>query len=223
MTTTTLHQPMTARLFLFGDGNGADSAQVIGRAVHEQGVARASLHGARRLTGSALEAVDQELGEVASGLLDLDLGDLLVAGWKKYESLTDSARRTLASPGSEEVVLLATHQITCSYQPYVDLLLDGVRLNSFEIDLTLVFEVTGVEAVVRAGDLVALRGGRCQVAGTLSLEGARLVERDRGFDLGLLVSLPRPIPLVEKPSPFIPEQASGLEQDSPGRPSQREQ
>lgn len=222
MTTTTLDQPLTARLFLFGDGSDADSAQAIGRAVHQHGVARASLRGVRRLTGSALETVDQEIGAVTGGLLDLDLGDILVAGWRRYTSLTDSARRTLAAAGSEEVVLLATHQVTCSYQPRVDLLVDGALLNSFELDLTLVFEVTGLAAVVRSGDLAALRGGACEVTGTLSLEGAKLAERQRSFDLGMLVPLPRPIPLVEKPPPFIPEQAPGPEPGAASHTSPRD-
>lgn len=221
MTTTTFHPPLTARLFLFGEDSGADSAQVLARAVHEHGVAGASLRGVRRLSGSALETVDQEIGAVADGMLDLDLGDLLVAGWKKYASLTDAARRTHAAPGSEEVVVLATHQLTCSLQPHVDLLLDGVRLNSFEFDLTLVFEVIGLVAVVRSGDLVALRGGECRVTGTLDLEGAKLAERRGRFSTGLLVPLRQPIPLVDEPPPFIPEQAAALEPDAAGHPPQR--
>lgn len=220
MTTTTHHPSMTARVFLFGGDNGADSGQVIGRAVHEHGIARGSLRGVRRLTGSALETVDQEVGAVTGGLLELDLGDLLVAGWKKYATLTDSARRTLSAPGSEEVVQLASHQVTFTYRPHVDLLIDGARLNSFELDVTLVFELTGVSAVVRSGDLVALRGGTCEVTGTLTLEGAKLADRKGRFDSGILVPLPRPIPLVEKPFPFIPEQSPGRDPGVAGRPSQ---
>jgi hypothetical protein len=189
---------VTARAFLFDDGSSLDTADAIGRAINKHGVARASFRGIRRLTGSALETVDREIGTVTDGLLDMDLGDILVSGWRKYATLTQSARRTLAAPVSEEVVVLAIHRITCAYHPRVDLLVDGTRLNSFEFELTIVFEVTGLSAVVRSGDLVALRGGETQVTGTLSLEGAKLAERRQKLDLGLVIRITRPIPLVEK-------------------------
>lgn len=214
MTSSMLDSRVTARAFLFDDGSGADTADSISRAITEHGVAGASLRGVRRLTGSALETVDKEIGAVTAGLLDLDLGDILVSGWRKYATLTQSARRTLAAPGSEEVVLLATHRMTCTYHPRVDLLIDEVRLNSFEFELEVVFDITGLSAVVRSGDLVALRGGECQVTGKLSLEGAKLAERQRKLAPGLLIQLHHPIALVENVTPAIPQQAVNSETDT---------
>jgi hypothetical protein len=198
VTISTREPRVTARAFLFDDGSGIDTADAIGRAIHERGVAGASFRGVRRLSGSALETVDQEIGAITDGLLDMDLGDSLVSGWRKYSALTQSARRTLTAPASEEVVVLASHRATCTYHPRVDLLIDGVRLNSFEFELTIIFEITGLAAVVRSGDLVVLRGGTCRVTGTLSLEGMKLARGQRNLDLRLLIPLHRPIPLVEK-------------------------
>ena len=214
MTTTILNPRVTARAFLFDDGSGTDTATVIGREISKRGVAKASFRGVRRLSGSALEAVDKEIGTVTDGLLDMDLGDTLVSSWRKYSELTQSAQRTLAAPGSEEIVVLARHRVSGAYHPRVDLLIDGVLLNSFEFELTIVFEVTGVSAVVRSGDLVALRGGESQVTATLSLEGAKLGARKQAFDLGLLIQLQRPIPLVEKPTPFVPPHVAGADTDT---------
>ncbi|HEX6335379.1 MAG TPA: hypothetical protein VFZ85_00335 [Jiangellaceae bacterium] len=214
MTTTILNPRVTARAFLFDDGSGTNTATVIGREISKRGVANASFRGARRLSGSALEAVDKEIGTVTDGLLDMDLGDILVSGWRNYSELAQSAQRTLAAPGSEEIVVLARHRVSGAYHPRVDLLIDGVLLNSFEFELTIVFEVTGVSAVVRSGDLVALRGGECQVIATLSLEGAKLGTRKQTLDLGLLIQLQRPIPLVKKPTPFVPPQVAGADTDT---------
>jgi hypothetical protein len=213
VTISTLEPRVTARAFLFDDGSRADTADVIGRAIHERGVARASFRGVRSLSGSALETVDQEIGTITDGLLDMDLGDILASGWRKYSALTQSAHRTLTAPASEEVVVLATHRVTSTYHPRIDLLIDGVRLNSFEFELKIDLEVTGLSAVVRSGDLVALRGGTCQATGTLSLEGMKLATRHQNLDIGLLIPLHRNIPLVEKVTPLIPPQATGSKAD----------
>lgn len=196
MTTSTHYPGVIARTFLFDDGSGIDTADAIGKAISKHGVAKATFRGVRRLSGSALETVNKEIGTVTDSLLDMDLGDILVSGWSKYSALTESARRTLAVPASEEVVVLARHRITCTYHPRVDLLIDGTRLNSFEFELTFRFMVTGLSAVVRSGDLVALRGGECHVTGMLSLEGKELADQEGNLDLGLLIRLNRPIPLV---------------------------
>lgn len=214
MTSNITYPRVSAGAFLFDNGSGTDTADAIGRAIDEHGVAKASFRGIRKLTGSALETVDKEIGTVTDGMLDMDLGDILVSGWRKYTTLIQSARRTLAAPASQEIVVLARHRITCTYHPRIDVFIDGVRLNSFAFELTIVFEVAGLSAAVRSGDLVALQGGECDVIGTLSLEGAKLAERQRKLDLGLLIRLHHPIPLVEKATPYIPPQATGVETDT---------
>lgn len=205
MSTSMLATPLTARVFLFPDERTGGGAPSLRRSLGERGVGRATVQRVRHLSHSGLDAVDDEIGRVAEGLMEIDLGDALVAGWRKHSSLTESARRTLATPGSEEVVVLATHKVTSTYRPSVDLLVDGVRLNSFEFELTVEFDVKGLSAVVRGGALVALRGGECLVAARVSLEGARLAERERYLEVGLLVPLDRPVPLVDKAA-LIPGQ-----------------
>lgn len=215
MSDSTTAPPLTARTFLFGDRAHGDGVPSLSRALEERGAARTVLQGVRHLSSSALRAVDEEVGTVADRLLDLDLGDAMVSGWRKYSALTESARRTLAAPGSEEVVVLATHRATSTYRPHVDLLVDGVKVNSFEFELTVVFDVTGVSAIVRAGDLVALRGGECLVTTTLGLEGAQLAERQRHVDLDVIVPLRSPIPLVDEDTAALQRQPT----DGPAAPA----
>jgi hypothetical protein len=161
MTTTALERRITAQAFLFDEGSGRDSAE----------------------------------------LLDLDLGDVLVGGWRQHGQLTESARRTVGVAESEDVVVLATHRVTCSHRPQVDLLVDGVRIHRFEFDLAMAFEVDGLSAVVQSGALVALHGGECQVSGALRVDGATLVERHGSLDARLVVTLHHPVPLVATRQP----------------------
>jgi hypothetical protein len=209
MTSSTPDQPLTARRFLFDPGTGAGRVQGVGDAIRERGVARSVLSGFRRLSSPVLAEVDRGIGEVAEGMLDIDLGDALVCGWRKHAALAEAARRTLAAPGSEEVVLLAAHRIDSTYRPQVDLFVDHRLVNSFEFVLQLVFDVTGIAAVVRAGELTALRGGDCLGTATLTLEGAPLARRQHGVDLRLVVRLRPPAPLAEKQTGPPPSPPTG--------------
>ena len=212
MTAAPTTEPLlTAKLFLFDHAVGEDSTAIIGRAVRKNGLARSALDGLHHLSSSSREAVNNEIGAVTESLLEIDVGDALVGGWRKYAALAEAARRTLASPGSEEVLSLASHTVTWTSRPKVDLLLDGMKLNSFEFEITFVFELTGVSAVIKGGNLVALSGGKCVVTGTLCLEGAKVAEKKRQMDLGMVLRLSSPISLLGKAASgrLVPSQPTG--------------
>jgi hypothetical protein len=192
-----LTEPLSARVFLLGDTT--DTVELLARSLNEQGLSPSTIQGLRKLSGAALQAVNHEIATVAGGLLNLDLGDVLMSGWRKYTNLTEAAERTLASPGSEEIVALATHRVSSTHHPSVELLVDGIKVHTFVFELNVVFDLTGVAAVLRRGNLVALRGGECVVTATLTLEGTPLeLSRKGRIDLALVVALHRPIPLVRQ-------------------------
>jgi len=199
MSSGELFQPLTARVFLLGKSEGASSAEVFASSLSERGIAGSAIEGLRHLSASALKAVDHEVAAVADGFLNLDLGSVLVSGWRKYTDLTGAAARTLAAPGSEEVVILAAHRVISTHHPSVDLLVDGVKVYTFVFDLNVVFDLNGVVAVVRLGELVALRGGECVVTVSLALEGLPLMPQRQGrVDLALVVRLRPAIPLLRE-------------------------
>ena len=53
----------------------------------------------------------------ADGVLALDLGDLVIAGWRKQGQLAAAAERTAANPGTSELVELATHRVSSVHHP----------------------------------------------------------------------------------------------------------
>ena len=186
--------PLSADALLFG--SAAKTVDALGDALNELGTTRTALRSVRRLSTTAVAVVDREIGTVTDGLLNLDLGDVLLSAWQKYAKLTDAARRTLAVSGSEEIVPLAAHTIRSTYSPHVDLVVNGVRVHSFKFELEIVFELTALQAIVRAGTLTALRGGECVVTAVLSLDGVQLVKKIRPVDLELMVRLHPPRPLL---------------------------
>jgi hypothetical protein len=196
MTIAETTRPVTARTFLFQHDKGADTAEVLAGKLSARRVARSALGGRRRLSGSALGAVDREIATVADGLLNVDFKVPLVSGWRKYSDLTQAAKRTLAVPGSEEVVVLAAHRVIWACRPHIDLLVDGQRVSTIDFDMRVVFDLHGVVAVVRLGGLVALRSGECTIAAVLGLDGQPLAQRQRRMDLALVIQVDPTIPLL---------------------------
>ncbi|MCC5475930.1 hypothetical protein ACFV2N_14075 [Streptomyces sp. NPDC059680] len=204
MTTTPASEPFTVRAFLLGR-EGPDSGDVLVDPLHSGGTARALLGGARPLTAAADQAVERELASAVDSFLGQDLFDVAAGGWRKHAALTAAARRTRETPGSEEVLALASHQVTSSHRPYVDVFLDGAKVGTLDVELTLVFRISGLVAVVRDAHLVAVRSGECVLEGRLGVQQITLAERQGKLDLPGLWHLHAPIPLLRsRPAPPPP-------------------
>jgi hypothetical protein len=191
MTAATATQPLTVARLLFGEDQ--DPGEALARALDDKGVP-GSLDTALRLVSDAgREAAEGQVAAVAQGLLDLDLGDLMAAGWQKQGELAAAAERTAASPGSSEVVQLASHRITSVHRPFLDLLVNDalVATINFELDIELV--IRALVATVRDGHIVSLGSGSCEATATLAAEGLRLASGRARFDLPLVIR--RPLPL----------------------------
>jgi hypothetical protein len=201
MTIVETARPLIARAFLFQDATEADAGEVLANRLGERHVARSALGGLGRLSGSALRAVNRELATAANGLIELDLGDALVSGWRKYSDLTRAAERTLAVPGSQEVVVLASHRVIWTNRPHIDLLVDGKKITTIDFELQMVFDVHGVIAVVRLGELVALRSGDCTIAARLTVEGQPLAQHQARMNIALVVRVDPTVPLLGATAP----------------------
>jgi hypothetical protein len=191
--TTAVPVSGTALALLFGQE--ADSQEAIADRIESadpENLDRA-LEGLPKATR---EAAVREVAAATAGLLNVNLIDMLVAGWRKHHDLTSAARRTLAAPGSTELVQLATHQVTEAQQPYVSVLVDGHRVATLNLDLSVVFEISALLAGIRAGRLVALHSGHCDITATLALEGTDIVTRRAHLDLPGAISLGQGIRLL---------------------------
>jgi hypothetical protein len=148
------------------------------------------------LPKATCEAAVREATAQAAQLLDVDLISLLVAGWRTHHALTAAARHTLAAPGSTELVDLATHQITTSQQPSVTVLVDGRRVATLQLGLSVVFDVSALGAGISAGRLAALHSGRCDITATLTVQGTTVITRRTHLELPGIIPLSRGIRLL---------------------------
>jgi len=199
MTVATTQTGLTARAFMLGSGTEDDTA-VLRRALSEHGVVSQCGGELARLMPEARQAADNALASVTAELLDFDLGDVLIYGWRTHHRLVDAAEQTMRVPGRQEVVQLGSHQVTWTKQPTVDLLVDGARVHTFRFQLTIVFEVDVAAAVVREGKLAGLKVGDGSVAGALVLEmpggDIQLLRQERKINLHLIVHLGSGVPLL---------------------------
>jgi hypothetical protein len=186
LTTAVSPVPYSALTLLFGPE--ADSRNAIARQIASADPERfgRALEGLPKATR---EAAVREVAAATAGLLNVNLIDVLVAGWRKYHDLTSAARRTLAAPGSTELVQLATHRVAEAQQPYVSVLVDDRRVATLNLVLSVVFDVSALLAEIRAGRLVALHSGHCDVTATLTLEDADVVTKQAHLELPGVVAV----------------------------------
>lgn len=195
-TTTPRTEPLTVRSFLLGREDPDSAEDLLAGRLRAGGAARTLLDGTRPLTPSADQAVGHELASVVDSFLALDIFDVAAGGWRKHAALTAAARRTRETPGSEEVLSLAHHEITSTHRPYVDVFVDGVKAGTLDVELDLLFRVAGLVAVVRDAQLVAVRGGECALDGCLTVQRIVLAERQGRLDLPGVWHLHAPLPLL---------------------------
>jgi hypothetical protein len=176
-------QPFTAMALLGGTGEKSPAEHVLVSALRSNPRALAGIPDVVRTV--AMTAV----ATAAVGLLGFSLIELVVDGWREHRDLTAAARRTLARPGSTELVKLATHEITVIRRPYISVLVNGEDVATVEFDLTLTFVISVMVAGVSAGRLTALHSGRCDATAELAIQGAEVLNRQAELDLPGAISL----------------------------------
>jgi hypothetical protein len=227
---------LTLGSLLFGRGNADTGALVLSPSWD---TFQASLPGfGAGLAGMTRETIGREVATAISDAEDIELGDLMIYGWRKHHHLVEAGRRTLREPLTKEVVHLASHRMTLTRQPEVDVTVDGVRIYTAKFTLTVTFDIALADAVVRQGKLTAMTAGGYSAVAVLEAElpagnvellrrqhraGARLaIQLSQGITLAgpehhrhaAGVAAPRRPP--DAPVPNIPEARPGL----PGHPVQ---
>ena len=172
-------------------------------ALSEGNVARAIDRGLKVVPRGLRAFARDEVVGVAISAFDLPLISVLAAGWRKWEELTDAARRTLQVQGATEIVELHDERITSTHHPRIDVTLDGEEIAHIDLGLELDIVLHAVTAVVGDGRLSALRTGRADVTARLSVEDETLAEATRPVELPIQIGLGAGILLVDAPDVVV--------------------
>ena len=171
--------PGTAAKLLFGPA--ADAAEALaGQILSAQGELDRALG---ELPEATRKAAAREAAEASAGLLNVELDGLLLSGWRLHHDLTGAARRTLATAGSTELVDLGRHQVTATQEPSVAVLVDGRQVGTIRLGLTVEFDVSALVAGIKAGLLVTIHAGSCDVTATLAIQGTDMQSASTHLDL----------------------------------------
>ena len=203
MSATGYPQALSA-LALFTD-SGQGLPEVLGQPLLSAQVA-GNLPALDRLPQLTRDAAVREARAAVAGLLDVSLIGVLVSAWRTHQDLTSAARRTLAVPGTTELVPLAEHQITSVMHPYVTVFVDGYQVTTIHLDLSFLFDVQAVLAGIRGGQLVALHSGHCDVTATLAIEKTEVATKQVSFTLPGVIPLKPGIRLLGEMS-YTPDPA----------------
>jgi hypothetical protein len=88
-------------------------------------------------------------------------------------------------------------------EPYVRVLVDGRLIAAVRFSVSVVFDVSALLAGISAGRLVAVHAGRCDITGTLAIEGVEVASGRATLDLpGIIPLTPgvRLLPAEEYPA-----------------------
>jgi hypothetical protein len=203
MTTPGPDGAITAADLLFDSPEGAHEALVR----HVMSAGRTMARAFERLPRVTREAAVREAAVAAAGLLKVDLMEVLVSGWREHRDIFTAARRTLDTPGSKELVGLAPHRITTVQQPAVSILVDGHRVHTLQLGLSIFFEVTGLVAGIHAGRLAAVHAGRGELGLALTIHELEVLAKRSHLELPGVKSLQRGFRLL--PASAYPDAPHG--------------
>jgi len=187
LTTAAPNGPLTAADLLFGSSAAAPEA--LARQISSAGRAQSLGRALERLPRVTREAAIREAAAAAAALLKVDLIDVLVSGWRDHRDITAAARRTLVTPASKELVGLAPHRVTTVQEPSVSILIDGRRVHTLQLGLSIFFDVTGLVAGVAMGRLAGIHSGRCEIGVALTVHEIEILTRRSHLELPGVVAL----------------------------------
>ena len=145
------------------------------------------------------------MGERVLDLLDINIVDVLLGGWKVHQDVRRERGYTAADPSRTAVVQLTRHTIESQHTPSIELRAQGRKILevSFPVELTL--EIEAVRLTIRGGAIREIHPGEVKVRGTMKLENTVVFERQLSaitLPGRIVLDPPAPEPALE-PEPAI--------------------
>jgi hypothetical protein len=225
MTTATEGRAPTALELLFGPNT--DAAEALAHEIMSPGGDQNLGRALAQLPEMTRRAAKREAAATAAALLKVDLAGVLVRGWREHRDIVSAARRTLAAPGSTELVSVSSHEIKLDQRPSISVLVDGQRVATLQLGLFMVFDLNAVLLGISGGRLTGVRSGRCDMTATLAVQGTDLLVRRAHLELPSVISLRRGIRLLHKDEYPVgedpPDEYPGSDPEGTAYPGNRQQ
>lgn len=163
---------------LFSDLHGGGWAESI-KAL-EDGPAYVRIMKHLATSGGLMNNVEvfRTVGAGIADFLRLDLGVILVGGWKKMAELRGYTDRSKYGPDETILVEITQHTVTSKHKPSLDIVINGEKIDTVEFKLKLTITIDGAVLTIRDGRILAVSPGACKVGGELKCEDYTIFKRD---------------------------------------------
>ena len=112
------------------------------------------------------------------GLLRLDLGVILVGGWKKMADLRGYTDRAKYPADQTVFVEVTRHTVSSIHKPSLDIVVNGVKVDAVPFELKLMIVVDGAVLTIRDGRILSVKTGACKAGIEFKCEGYMILKRD---------------------------------------------
>lgn len=127
--------------------------------------------------------------------LDLKIGNVLVAGYRKHREIVSYRDKGAPAEGFYTVTLL-DHAFTSSHKPTVQPVFNQVALAKLAFDITLKLTLKGGKLFIRDGEISKMTTGEVLGSGTIKFEGITLIEKQtEPYALPGMIPFEPPIPI----------------------------
>ena len=111
-------------------------------------------------------------------LLRLDLGVIIVGGWKKMAELRRYTDRAKYPPDEGVLVEVTQHTVTSTHKPSLDIVVNDQKVDTVAFELKLTITIDGAVLTIRDGKILAMSPRRARLGGELKCEGYTIFKRD---------------------------------------------
>ncbi|HLA98039.1 MAG TPA: hypothetical protein VJL34_06265 [Anaerolineales bacterium] len=108
--------------------------------------------------------------------LDIDIGDILVWGWRKQREIVQY-RGKENPPGGAHNVPLLEHTLVSKHSPTLQPVVNSVRLAKLKFDILLKLKMNSAVLIIRDGKIMAVQTGNCVGNGSIAYAGFTLLEK----------------------------------------------
>jgi hypothetical protein len=185
------NRPATMLSWLFPAARGRSATDELSRCLRK---------GLRRVR---LEEIDVAISQPARDvvalvgrLMSTDVVSIVMHGWATSDDLVQAARRTMANPGSCEVVTLAEHTIRYADVAEIDVAVDEIVAVTVNVRVQADLHVTALAVGIEDGLVMNLRCEKAEVVVRLFVQDDDIAHRSCGVDLESELVLGAGIPLL---------------------------
>jgi hypothetical protein len=152
---------------------------------------------AKQAKGVGWGLAQNEIVKKLEELLDINISDILVAAWNKYQVLLKYTDRTKYPPNETFLVPLAEHTVTSEHHPYLEIMVEDQPVGRIDFDVLIALKLKGIILKVQDAKIMEIHTGTCKGKGTIKCEGLVIfAEETDSVPLPGSFKLGRGVPIV---------------------------